>query len=59
VILDVYDILGRKIGALADKRLPQGQNSVIFKADDLASGIYIYKLQAGGYSWSKKMVFLK
>ena len=58
--LTVYDILGREIAVLIDKEyLSAGSYNVKFNAENLASGIYIYKLTAGNYSVSKKMQLLK
>jgi len=59
VMLDIYDILGRKVTTLIDRRQSTGYHQAIWRADDLASGMYFYKLQAGEYSQSKKMLLMK
>ena len=59
VELNVYDILGRKVKELYNEIAPVGIVSIEFKADDLASGMYIYQLKTKEFSISKKMVFLK
>jgi len=59
VELNVYDILGRKVKELYNEIAPVGIVSIEFKADDLASGTYIYQLKTKEFSISKKMVFLK
>lgn len=59
VHLDVYDILGRKIATLVNKKQPPGNYSVEFNAEKLASGIYFYKMQVGNFVETKKLVLLK
>ena len=57
--LKVYDDLGREVAALVNEEKPTGSYVVEFDASNLASGIYFYKLQAGKYIETKKMVLLK
>jgi beta-glucuronidase len=59
VSLKVYDILGNLISDLVTKEMNAGNYKVNFKANNLASGVYIYKLNAGEYTNSKKMLLLK
>lgn len=59
VTLKVYDILGREIVTLVDEPKNEGRYEVIFNASSLASGVYIYKLQADDYINSKKMLLVK
>ena len=59
VELIVYDILGRKVKELYNDFAPAGVINIEFKADDLASGMYIYRLKTKDISISKKMVLLK
>ena len=59
VELQVFDLLGRKVAILIDRDMPAGEHSVTFDGSDLASGIYLYKLQAGTYKSTQKMVLLK
>lgn len=59
VSLKVYDILGNLVKELVNKEMNTGSYSVKFNADNLASGVYIYKLQAGEFTSSKKMMLLK
>jgi parallel beta-helix repeat protein len=59
VKLEVYDILGRKITTLINEYRSAGSYEQSFNASLLASGVYIYKLQAGDYVSSKKMMLLK
>nr|MBP9583423.1 T9SS type A sorting domain-containing protein [Ignavibacterium sp.] len=55
----VYDILGREIVTLVEEPKNEGRYEVIFNASSLASGVYVYKLQAGDFTNSKKMLLLK
>ncbi len=64
VHLEVFDLAGRRVGAhgcapLLAERLEAGSHQVIFDGSDLASGIYIARLQAGDYVGIQKMVLLK
>jgi len=59
VNLTVYDILGNKVTTLIDDFREAGLYDVIFNAQNLPSGVYIYRVKAGGFSESKKMILLK
>ncbi|MEJ2616227.1 MAG: T9SS type A sorting domain-containing protein [Ignavibacteriaceae bacterium] len=59
VRLNVYDILGREVATLVDKEMMPGKHNLVFDAGDLPSGIYFYKIQAGKYSQTNKMILLK
>ena len=57
--LNVYDILGREVATLVNKEMMPGKYNLVFDANDLPSGIYFYKIQAGKYSQTNKMILLK
>ena len=57
--LEVYNVLGQKVKTLVSKELKAGSYSYQFDANNLASGIYFYKLQSNDYSQVKKMMLLK
>ena len=59
VKLIVYDILGREIATLIDDYKQAGDYEAIFDAAKLSSGTYLYKLQAGHFIETKKMILLK
>jgi hypothetical protein len=59
VLLKVYDVLGNEIATLVNEEKPEGNYEVEFDAAGLPSGIYFYRLNAGEYSSTKKMVLLK
>jgi hypothetical protein len=61
VLLKVYDLLGREIATLVnEEQLPGSYNSQFsIQNSQLPSGVYFYKLQAGDFSETKKMILLK
>ena len=59
VTLKIYDILGKEVTTLINEEKPAGKYEVNFNASQLASGVYIYKIQAGSFVSSKKMILLK
>lgn len=64
VTLVVFNELGQEIARLVDEVQPAGRYTVEFSASDnrgagLASGIYYYRLRAGGYVENRKMLFVK
>lgn len=59
VILKVYDILGSEVAALVNEEQEAGYKEVKFDAINFASGIYVYRLQAGDYISTKKMMLLR
>ncbi|MCS7210277.1 MAG: T9SS type A sorting domain-containing protein [Chloroherpetonaceae bacterium] len=59
VVLKVYDALGREVATLVNERKPAGLHQVEFRPVNLASGTYFYRLQAGSYSETKKMMLIK
>jgi hypothetical protein len=59
VSLIVYDFLGREIKTLVSESLQAGSYESAFDASGLGSGVYFYKLEADGFSETKKMILLK
>jgi hypothetical protein len=59
VTLKVYDVLGNEIATLVNEEKLAGKYEVQFNAKGLASGLYLYKLSAGNYSETGKMILLK
>ncbi len=59
VTLKVYDVLGREVKTLTNGRETAGSHSIVFNADNLPSGVYFYRLQAGNYTATKKLMLLK
>lgn len=56
--LVVYDMLGREVATLVNETKDAGIHSVQWNASDVASGVYLYQLQAGEYKEIRKMVLL-
>jgi hypothetical protein len=59
VTLIVYDILGNEIATLVNDEKQPGIHEIVFKAGNLPSGIYFYKLSAENFSDTKKLLLLK
>ncbi len=59
VELKVYDILGNEIAILVNNFMNIGRHEVEFNGSDLSSGIYFYRLKAGGVIQTKKLVLIK
>jgi hypothetical protein len=59
VNLTVYNSLGQEISVLVNEMQEKGNHSIIFNANDLPSGLYIYRLQSGKFSAVGKMVLTK
>ena len=57
--LQVYDLLGRKVATLVDEEKGPGRHSVSVDASRFSSGVYFYRLRAGGTIESRKMVVVK
>ena len=55
----VYDILGRGIRTLINEVLKSGYYEINFDAGDLPSGVYFYRIQAGSFITTKKLLLLK
>lgn len=59
VKLNVYNVLGEKVGTLLNSYLDSGLHEIVFNAEHLPSGIYIYTLTAGNFYQTRKMILLK
>ncbi len=59
VALDVYDVTGRLVAGILNQNLPRGRHLVSFQADNLAAGLYVYRLTVNGFTDQKKMLFLR
>ena len=69
VTLKIYDVLGREVATLANEEEPAGTYNVKFSSkggsvsggnvSSLASGVYFYRLKAGNYVSTKKLILLK
>ena len=59
VLLKVYNVLGKEIETLVNEKQSPGTYEVKFDASYLPSGVYFYKLQAGDFTETKKMLMIK
>ena len=59
VTLKIFNVLGKEVATLVSEQKPAGDYEVNFNADQLASGVYYYKLTAGDFISTKKMILLK
>ena len=64
VVLDIFNILGQNVNNLLDQYMPAGTHQVVWNGADsrgqsVATGIYLYRLQVGQESETKKMLLLK
>jgi hypothetical protein len=59
VTIKVYDLLAREITTLVNEEKPSGTYKINFDSKNLASGIYYYRITAGDFSQTKKMILLK
>jgi Secretion system C-terminal sorting domain len=59
VKLVVYDVLGNEVSTVVNKSMEAGTYQVTFDASSIASGVYFYKLIAGDFISTKKMVLIK
>jgi photosystem II stability/assembly factor-like uncharacterized protein len=59
VTVKVYDVLGSEIATLINEDKPAGNYEAGFDGTNLTSGIYFYRIQAGNYTETKKMILLK
>jgi len=59
VTLRIFDILGREVRCLADGEFPAGYHRAPFRASELPSGVYLYRLESENHSQTRKLVLLR
>ena len=59
VKLTIYNLLGQKVSNLININQKAGYHQVVWNASKYASGVYIYRLEAGQYSNGEKLILLK
>jgi hypothetical protein len=59
VLLEVYNSVGERVATLVDGPQGAGTHEVNFNGGSLASGMYLYRLRAGSYQETRKMLLVK
>ena len=59
VTLKIYDVFGREVTTLINKEMTPGSYTQEWDASNVASGMYFYRLQAGRFSETKKMILIR
>ncbi len=59
VTIKVYDALGKEVVTLVNEEVPAGIHEVNFEPRNLTSGLYLYKIRAGSFEQTRKMLLLK
>ena len=59
VTIKVFDVLGNEIETLVNEEKPAGSYEITWYAENLPSGVYFYRLQAGDFIQTKKMILMK
>jgi hypothetical protein len=59
VTLKVYDLLGKEVTTLVNGVRPRGANTAVWNSTGRASGVYFYRIQAGRYTATKKLILLR
>jgi hypothetical protein len=58
-MLSVYDVNGRLVETLVNGHRSAGVHDVTFDASSLSSGVYLYRLEAGDFNATGKMILMK
>ncbi|HSG28583.1 MAG TPA: T9SS type A sorting domain-containing protein, partial [Candidatus Krumholzibacterium sp.] len=59
VSLNIYDVTGRMVAKVLNKEMDEGDHSVSFQANGLASGVYFYRLETNDEIQTRKMILLR
>ncbi len=59
VSLKVFNVLGKEIATIVDRNMENGEHTYEWNASDFSSGIYFYRITAGDFVQTKKMILLK
>lgn len=59
VTLKVYDVIGKEVSVLINEKKSAGNYEISFDAAGLSSGVYFYKLEAGNFTSTKKMILIR
>jgi len=59
VVIDIYDLTGHKIETMVNRHQKAGEYELDWQANEVSTGVYLYRLKAGQYSQTRKMILLK
>lgn len=59
VRIDIYNILGSRVTTLLDRHLDAGYHNIVWQASNIASGLYLVQMKAGGFVHTEKALLLK
>lgn len=59
VLLEVYDMIGRRVATLISEQIAAGSHTATFDAGSLSSGVYTYRLMAGGQVFTRQLTLIK
>ncbi|MEK7729306.1 MAG: T9SS type A sorting domain-containing protein, partial [candidate division KSB1 bacterium] len=59
VTLKVFNLAGQEVASLVDENQSEGEHALQWHAGELASGVYIYRLRAGEFVQSKKLILVR
>jgi hypothetical protein len=59
VTLRLYDILGREVQTLVNEYISAGYHEVVLNLNNLSTGVYFYRIEAGSFVNTKKLLLLK
>ena len=59
VTLTIFNVLGQEVTTLIDKKMEAGSHTVEWNAARFSSGVYFYRISAGNFTETKKMMILK
>jgi hypothetical protein len=59
VIVKVFDVFGKEVATPVQEQISEGRHRVKWNASGMPSGVYLYQIQAGAYSETKKLVIMR
>lgn len=59
VTVKIYDLLGNEVATLVAEKLPAGKHQRVWEAKGLASGVYLYRIEAGEFLQTRKLILLR
>ena len=57
--MSVFDVVGRQVATLVDSEKPAGGYSVQWDASGMPTGVYFYRIQAGGFTQTKQLLLVR